>query len=52
VTGRGRNLHSEGLNDLYSPNMGAIKFKKNQAGGPRGVYGEGEMCIQGFGGET
>ena len=52
MTGHRRKLHSEELNDIYSPNKRAIKFKKNKAGGPRGVYGEGERCMQGFGGET
>jgi len=30
----------------------STKFKKNQVGGPRGLCGEGERCIQSFGGET
>jgi hypothetical protein len=28
------------------------KIKKNEMGGACSVYGEGERCVQGFGGET
>ena len=28
------------------------KIKKNEMGGACSAYGEGESCVQGFGGET
>jgi hypothetical protein len=46
-------LHNEELSDLYSTQYCAGgKIKKNEMGWACGVYGGGEMCAQGFGGEA
>jgi len=52
VTREWRKLHNKELNDLYcSPNIvRAIKSRRMRWA--RHVAGLGEMCIQGFGGET
>ena len=52
VTGDGRKLHREEVNELCLPNIRAIKFKKNEEGRASGVYGGEGRCVQGFGGET
>jgi len=54
VTGEGRKLCNEELNDLYwSPNIvQVIKSKTNEMGRACGMYGGGERRVQGSGGET
>ena len=49
-----RKLHKEELIDLYPlPNIvQEVKIKKNEMGGACGMYGGGERCAQGSGGET
>jgi len=40
VTGEGRKLHNEQLNDLYSPSIfQVIKIKKDEIGGACSTYG-------------
>jgi GH43 family beta-xylosidase len=53
VTADWRKLHSGELHDLFfSPNIRAIKFKKNEVSGACGVCGGKKRCIQGFDGES
>jgi hypothetical protein len=54
VTGEGRKLHNEELNDLYSLPIicAGGKIEKNEMGGSCDAYGEGERCTQGIGFET
>ena len=53
VTGEWRKLHNEELNDVYSSAIFSCdKIEKNEMGGACGVYGGGESCAQGSGGET
>jgi hypothetical protein len=54
VTGEWRRLHNEELHDLYSSYtivMGE-KIEKNEMGRTCSMGGGGEVCVQGFGGET
>jgi hypothetical protein len=52
VTGDWRKLHNKELNDLYcSPNIVRV-IKARIMGWTCSMYGGGEWCIQGFGGET
>jgi hypothetical protein len=44
VTGEWRKLHNEGFE--------GGKIEKNKMGGACGVYGGGERCAHGVGGET
>jgi hypothetical protein len=47
VTGEGRRLHNEELNDLYSS-----QIEKNEMGTAYSTYGGKARCIQDFGRET
>jgi len=52
-TGECRKLHNEEPNDVYcSQNIVLNQIKKNEMGRACNMYGGGERCIQGFGGET
>jgi len=54
ITGEWRKLHNEELNDLYcSPDIfRVINYRRMEWGGTCSMFGQEEMCIQGFGGET
>jgi hypothetical protein len=53
VTREWRKLHNEELNDLYSlPSIVRGKIKTNEMGRACGVYGRGQRCAQGVGGEA
>ena len=54
VIGEWRKLHIEELNNLcFTPNIvWVIRIEKNEMGKAHNAYGEEEMRIQGFGGET
>ena len=52
VTGEWRKMHNEKLNDLYSLRNIVRVVKSRRMRWARHVAGLGEMCIQGFGGET
>jgi hypothetical protein len=47
-----RKFHNEELHDLYSsPTTVRVIKIENEMGGACSLVGEGERCVQGFGGE-
>jgi hypothetical protein len=53
VTGEWRKLHNEELNDLYFfPSIVRVVKSRRMRWGACGMYGGGEWCAQGVGGET
>jgi hypothetical protein len=52
VTGEWRKLHNEELNDLYSSPYLIRVIKSRRIGWVGHAARMGEICVQGFGGET
>jgi len=50
VTVEWRKLHNEGLTAMYSSSI--VQVNKSRISWTCSMYGGGERCIQGFGGET